>query len=53
MDWSYEHAVLYHCVEYKTIESVWTKQLYLPQLQQIFFNNDDCNFRVTIVIGMW
>ena len=37
MDWSYEHTLLYHYIEYKSIEQIWTKQLDLNQLQQQLF----------------
>ena len=53
MDWSYEHAFFYHYVEYKTIESVLTEQLDLPQLRWWFFNNSKCDFKVIILVGMW
>ena len=53
MDLSYDHALLYHYVEYKTIESFWAEQLDLPQLRRICFYNDKCDFRVKIAGGMW
>ena len=52
IDWSYEHALLYCYVEYEMIELIWTQQLDLPQLLWQFFNNDECDFKVTIVVGM-
>ena len=53
MDWSYEHELLYHYVEYKTIESVWTDKLDLPKLKRNFFNNNKCDLKLEIVVGMW
>ena len=53
MDWSYEHALLYHYVEYETIEFIWTEQFDLTQLWKQFFNNYEYEFNVIIVVGMW
>ena len=52
MDWSNEYALLYHYSEYEIIESVWMEQLGLPQLQRKIFNNDECDFKVKIVVGI-
>ena len=37
MDWSCENSRLYHYVEYKMIELVWTEQLDLPQVIKLLF----------------
>ena len=45
-NWSYEHKLLYQRVEYETILSD------LKKINHNCFNNDKCDFKVTILVAM-